>query len=104
MSVEKVQWFDSFTRTVLIVGLALLLGIFGSAYYMNIHKMAAGGTDDKVNDLAAQSVHVQHHPLVELPGDAAISAFSVANFCAGLIIGHNWRKLFDPGKIEETKG
>ena len=102
MNAEKVQWFDPFTRTMLIVGLILLLCIFGSAYYMNIHKMAAGGTDDKVNDLASQTVHVKHHPLVDLPGDAEVSAFSIGNFFAGLIIGHNWRKLFETGKKDET--
>ncbi|HBF38472.1 MAG TPA: hypothetical protein DDW50_14280 [Firmicutes bacterium] len=102
ISAERVQWFDPFTRTMLIVGLAILICIFGSAYYMDIHKMAAGGTDDRVNDLAATSVHVQHHPFVELPGDAEVSAFSVANFFAGLIVGHNWRKLFETKKPEET--
>jgi cobalt/nickel transport protein len=102
MSAEKVQWFDPFTRMMLIVGLALLLCIFGSAYYMSIHKMAARGTDDQVNDLASQSVHVQHHPFVELPGDAEVSAFSVANFFAGLIVGHNWKKLFETPKKEEA--
>jgi cobalt/nickel transport protein len=29
-----------------------------------------------------------------LPGDAELSAFSVANFFAGLIVGYHWLRLF----------
>lgn len=101
---EKIQWFDTFTRNMLITGFILLLLIFASALYMDRHKMEAGGTDDLVNNMAAATVQVEHHPLVELPGDVEVSAFSVANLFAGLIVGYNWRKLFYETKSEEIKG
>ncbi len=101
---EQVQWFDPFTRNVLITGLVLLFLIFCSAFYMDTHKMEAGGTDDLVNNMAAQTTHVEHHPLIELPGDAEVSAFSVANFFAGLVVGYNWRKLFGETGQEKAKG
>jgi cobalt/nickel transport protein len=104
MTEKKVPFFDSFTRNVLIVGFVLLLAIFGSAYYMDLHKMEAGGTDDVVNNMGATAMHVTHHPLVDLPGDAQVGAFSVANFMAGLIVGHSWHKLFEKDNKEEVEG
>ena len=89
-----VKWFDGFTKAILGVALILLIFIFASGKYMDAHKMEAGGTDDKVNNMASS----QHHPFVELPGDAQVGAFSVANFAAGLIVGHYWEKLFGKGK------
>jgi cobalt/nickel transport protein len=101
---EKTSWFDPFTRNVLIVGLALLFLIFASAYYMDIHHMKASGTDDLVNDLASRATQTEHHPLIELPGDAQLGAFSVGNLFAGLIVGYNWRKLFgDSAPAPEEK-
>ncbi|MGO8692493.1 MAG: hypothetical protein ACLQMF_02370 [Rectinemataceae bacterium] len=98
---------DGFTRTMLIVMFLILAAIFGSAKYMTEHKMAAGGTDDAVNDLATGATKLQHHPFIELPGDAEVGAFSVANFFAGMIVGHYWQKLFakkdtppSPGETE----
>jgi cobalt/nickel transport protein len=101
---EKIQWFDTFTRNMLITGFILLSLIFASAFYMDRHKMDAGGTDDLVNNMASKTVQVEHHPLVELPGDAEVSAFSVGNFFAALIIGYNWRKLFYETKPGENRG
>ena len=88
------QFFDGFTRTMLATMLVILLAIFISGNYMSAHKMAGGGTDDKVNNMAATTAHSGHHPFVQLPGDAELGAFSVANFFAGLIVGYHWLRLF----------
>lgn len=90
---SNVPWFDPFTRNMLITMFLLLMMIYGSAFYMNLNDMKGNGTDDQVNDMAAETVKVEHHPFIELPGDAQVGAFSVANLFAGLIIGYNWRKL-----------
>lgn len=92
---KEIKWFDGFTKAMLAVMFGILIFIFASGKYMDAHGMAAGGTDDKVNTMASS----QHHPFVELPGDAEVGAFSVANFFAGLIVGHHWEKLF--GKKKE---
>jgi cobalt/nickel transport protein len=94
-------WFDSFTKTMLAIMLVLLLFIFAAAKYMDSHGMEAGGTDDAVNNMATQVSQDQHHPFIELPGDAQVGAFSVANLFVGLIIGHSWHKLF-PARETET--
>ena len=83
----SVQWFDGFTKVVLSVMFVLLLFIFLSGKYMDSHRMAAGGTDDAVNSMASRVSGTRHHPFIELPGDAEVGAFSVANFCAGLACG-----------------
>lgn len=88
------RFFDGFTRAMLATMFVLLLAIFISGNYMATHKMTGGGTDDSVNDMAATTAHGQHHPFVELPGDAELGAFSVANFFAGLIVGYHWLRLF----------
>jgi cobalt/nickel transport protein len=88
------RFFDGFTRTMLATMFVILLAIFISGNYMSAHKMAGGGTDDKVNNLAATTAHSQHHPFVVLPGDAEVGAFSVANFFAGIIVGYHWLRLF----------
>jgi cobalt/nickel transport protein len=94
---ENPRFFDGFTKVVLAIMITILLAIFVSANYMSAHKMTAVGTDDAVNDLAAATQpHGEHHPFVQLPGDAEVSAFSVANFFAGLIVGYHWLKLFGP--------
>jgi cobalt/nickel transport protein len=88
-------FFDSFTRWMLTIMIVLELAIFASGLYMSSHKMTGIGTDDVVNNLATKTkVNGEHHPVVELPGDAELSAFSVANFFAGLIVGYHWFKLF----------
>jgi cobalt/nickel transport protein len=50
-------------------------------------------------------VNGEHHPFVELPGDSELSAFSVANFFAGMIVGYHWVRLFgskpQPGAKKE---
>lgn len=88
------RFFDGFTKTMLSVLLFLLLTIFASGKYMSSHGLKAVGTDDIVNDLASDTAHGAHHPFIELPGDAEVAAFSVANFFAGLIVGYHWLKLF----------
>jgi len=95
---QSASWFDPFTRWMLIIMFILLAAIFGAAKYMDTHHMQGGGTDDTVNAMASQVAHVQSHPFIDLPGDAQVGAFSVANFFVGMIIGHNWKKLFDTGQ------
>jgi cobalt/nickel transport protein len=95
------RFFDGFTRAVLGTMVVILLGIFASASYMSRHEMKAAGTDDRVNNLATEVGHRQHHPFIELPGDSQLGAFSVANFFAGIIVGYHWLRLF--GKAKETK-
>jgi len=97
-SATNVNLFDGFTKWMLAVMILILAIIFGSAKYMASHNMEAGGTDDAVNDLATNVTKLEHHPFIELPGDAEVGAFSVANFFAGLIVGHYWQRLF--GKKE----
>ncbi|KLU62837.1 hypothetical protein CEB3_c07980 [Peptococcaceae bacterium CEB3] len=99
----QIKWFDSFTKAMLTVMFVLLLFIFGAGKYMDSHKMSGGGTDDVVNNLASAVSHTQHHPFVDLPGDAQVGAFSVANFFAGLIVGHHWEKLFGKSKRDEDE-
>src|SRR5262249_25739919 len=94
-SESDTRFFDGFTKVVLTIMIVMLLAIFASGSYMASHKMEGTGTDDIVNDLASKTrVNGEHHPFVELPGDAQVSAFSVANFFAGLIVGYHWLKLF----------
>lgn len=95
----EIKWFDSFTKTLLAIMCVILTFIVISGTYMAKHNMEAGGTDDKVNTLATKN----HHPLVELPGDAQIGAFSVTNLFAGIIIGHHWDKLFGKRKDNNLK-
>ncbi len=97
----KITFFDGFTKTMLAVMCVILLFIFASGSYMSSHNMDGNGTDNHVNDLATNVAHKQHHPFVELPGDAEVGAFSVANFFAGLIVGYHWLKLFG-GKPQES--
>ena len=95
---KNAPWFDSFTRWMLIIMFAILAIIFAAAKYMDLHGMQGGGTDDAVNAMASLSAHARSHPFIDLPGDAEVGAFSVANFFAGMIVGHNWKKLFDREK------
>jgi cobalt/nickel transport protein len=89
------HFFDGFTKIMLAIMIVMELAIFASATYMSHHKLTGTGTDDIVNNLAtATKVHGEHHPFVELPGDSELSAFSVANFFAGVIVGYNWLRLF----------
>lgn len=92
------RFFDGFTRTMLSVMFLILLFIFVSGKYMSAHNMEATGTDDKVNNLATQVTRGEHHPFIDLPGDAQVGAFSVANFFAGLIVGYHWLRLFGARK------
>ena len=79
----------------------LLLGVFASASYMSRHKLEAAGTDDRVNTMATAVSHRAHHPFIDLPGDAQLGAFSIANFFAGIIVGYHWLRLF--GQPKKTK-
>jgi cobalt/nickel transport protein len=97
------RFFDGFTKVMLTIMIVLELAIFASASYMSRHKLTGTGTDDIVNNLAtATKVNGEHHPFVELPGDSQLSAFSVANFFAGLIVGYHWVTLFG-GKPDTKK-
>ena len=93
-SEASVKFFDGFTRAMLIIMVVVLAIVFASAKYMSSHKMEGTGTDDKVNDAATSVTKGEHHPFVDLPGDTEVSAFSIANFFAGLIVGYHWQKLF----------
>jgi cobalt/nickel transport protein len=97
------RFFDGFTRAMLAVMFVILLFIFVSGKYMSAHRMEAGGTDDKVNTLATDVTRGEHHPFIELPGDAQVGAFSIANFFAGLIVGHHWSRLFGSRKRNEAR-
>lgn len=102
-AVEDSRFFDGFTRMMLAVLFFLLLVVFASGKYMSAHEMKGVGTDDKVNNLASVAAHTEHHPFIELPGDAELGAFSVANFFCGLIVGYNWLKLFGGKPQNSTK-
>lgn len=97
----SVKWFDGFTKTVLLAMFIFLAFIFISAKYMTYHKMEAGGTDDTVNSMASKVSGTTAHPFIDLPGDAQVGAFSIANLCVGLIVGHLWTILF--GKNAEKQ-
>ncbi|MDD3225495.1 MAG: hypothetical protein PHX70_12500 [Clostridium sp.] len=99
----SIKWLDNYTKVLLAVMIVILMFIFGAGKYMDSHKMAAGGTDDKVNNMAQTVTKREHHPFIELPGDAEVGAFSVANFFAGLIIGHYFEQLFGDSKARNKK-
>jgi cobalt/nickel transport protein len=101
--VEDTRFFDGFTKVMLAVLLFLLLIVFASGKYMSAHKMKGAGTDDNVNNLASAASRTEHHPFIELPGDAELGAFSVANFFCGMIVGHHWHKLFGTKAQNSTK-
>lgn len=98
---HPVKWFDGFTKAILLVMFIFLTFIFVSAKYMAYNKMEAGGTDDTVNSMASKVSGSTAHPFVDLPGDAQLGAFSIANLCVGLIVGHLWTNLF--GKNAEKQ-
>jgi cobalt/nickel transport protein len=95
---DGVRFFDGFTRVMLAIMFVFLIYIFISGKIMASNNMEGGGTDDKVNDLASAVSKTAHHPFVELPGDAELGAFSIANLFTGLIVGHHWEKLFGSSK------
>jgi cobalt/nickel transport protein len=98
------RFFDGFTKVMLATMIVIELAIFASGSYMSHHKLTGIGTDDVVNNLAtATKVNGEHHPFVQLPGDAELSAFSVANFFAGIIVGYNWLRLFGSMPQSSTK-
>ena len=100
----SVRFFDGFTKVMLATMIFIELCIFASASYMSHHKLTGIGTDDVVNNLATSTkVNGEHHPFIELPGDSELSAFSVANFFAGLIVGYNWLRLFGNKPQPDTK-
>jgi cobalt/nickel transport protein len=100
---EDTRFFDSFTKTMLAVLLFLLLIVFASGKYMSSHAMKGVGTDDKVNNLASAAAHKVPHSFIELPGDAELGAFSVANFFCGMIVGYHWLKLFGTKPRDSAK-
>lgn len=90
----SVPFFDGFTKAILAAMFVILLGIFISGWYMSINKMEGAGTDDVVNKMASKTAGSESHPFIELPGDAEVGAFSIANFFVGMIVGHYWTVLF----------
>ncbi|CAB1241789.1 hypothetical protein ACFHWD_06150 [Clostridium sp. MT-14] len=100
---KSIKFLDKFTRVMLTVMIIIFIFIFGASKYMVNHKMEAGGTDDKVNTMASVTAKTDHKPFIELPGDAQVGAFSVANFFAGLIVGHHWEKLFGDSSKNKLK-
>lgn len=88
------QFFDRFTKIMLITMFALLLFIFTSAKIMTHYHMEGGGTDDKVNSLGSTAAGRTAHPFLELPGDTQVAAFSIANFFVGIILGYSVQRLF----------
>lgn len=91
---STVAWFDGFTKVVLAIMFVILTFIFVSSKYMGSQHMEGGGTDDTVNSMASKITGEEAHPFVDLPGDAQVGAFSIANLGVGLIVGHLWSKLF----------
>jgi cobalt/nickel transport protein len=102
-AVEDSRFFDGFTKTMLAVLFFLLLVVFAAGKYMSAHQMKGVGTDDRVNDLASVASHTEHHSFIELPGDAELGAFSIANFFCGVIVGYQWLKLFGPKPQNSTE-
>jgi cobalt/nickel transport protein len=102
-AVEDTRFFDGFTKIMVAIMFGLLLIIFATGKYMAAHKMTGIGTDDIVNNLGSAAAHTVHHPFIDLPGDAELSAFSVANFFAGMIVGYKWLKLFGNKPQNSTK-
>ena len=100
---DRQVFIDPFVKACLISALVLLVAIFCSAVYMNIHHLQGTGTDDQVNDLGAQATQTTHHPFINLPGDTQLGAFSVANFFVGLIVGYTWRKIYYDTKKEDVE-
>ena len=100
---SNIELFDRYTKTLLTVMFVILLFIFVSGKYMDSHKMDAVGTDNSVNNMASQVTKIEHHPFIKLPGDAEVGAFSVANFFAGLIVGHHWEKLFGESALKKKE-
>ncbi len=101
--VEDTRFFDDFTRAMLAILFFLLMDVFATGKYMSSHAMNGVGTDDKVNNLASVAAHREHHPFIELPGDAELSAFSVANFFCGMIVGYHWLKMFGAKRQDSAK-
>jgi len=87
---------DSFVRNVAIVTVVLLGMIFINTY---IGSQFLGNEFSAVDDIVetaaiqGQSLHKDPHPVLELPGDAEVGAFTVASLGAGIIIGFLWHKL-----------
>jgi len=86
---------DKFVKTVAIVTITMLAIIFVNTY-IGVHYMGHeySGVDDVVETTAIEGHTKNPHPLLELPGDAEVGAFTVAALGTGIIIGFLWRKLF----------
>jgi len=88
---------DNFVKSVAIVTVTLLTVIFISTYIgVNFLGSKFEGIDDVVERIAVEEhKHIKNpHPVMELPGDAEVGAFTVASLGVGMIIGFLWRKLF----------
>ena len=85
---------DRFVRNVAIVTLGLLAIIFINTYIGVKLGNEFGGVDDVVETIAVEGQDKEPHPVLELPGDAEVGAFTITSLGAGLIIGYMWRKIF----------
>lgn len=90
---------DRFTKGIAGVTLALLMVIFVNAYIGARTGKDLGGLDDKVESLALGQHQREARPVLELPGDSEVGAFTVAALGTGMFIGYTWRKLF--GEVGE---
>ncbi|MBI3946174.1 MAG: hypothetical protein HY321_09670 [Armatimonadetes bacterium] len=90
---------DRFVKGVAGVTFALLMVIFVNAYIGARAGHDLGGLDDRVETIAIGTRKLEPRPVLELPGDSEVGAFTVAALGMGMIIGYTWRKLFvEPGE------
>ncbi|HIE26310.1 TPA: hypothetical protein EYP66_03385 [Candidatus Poribacteria bacterium] len=93
---------DRFVRNVAIVTLGLLALIFINTYIGAKLGNELGGVDDVVETIAVEGHDKEPRPVLELPGDTEVGAFTIASLGVGLIIGYTWRKIFsEKGEHEE---
>ncbi len=85
---------DAFVRKTAGITLALLAFIFLNAYVGARTGKDLGGLDDRIETMAVRGHAVEPRPVLELPGDSEVGAFTVAALGVGMIIGYSWRKLF----------
>ena len=85
---------DGFVKGVIGVTLALLAFVFVNAYIGSRTGRDLGGLDDRIETMAVAGRALQPHPVLELPGDSEVGAFTIAAFGMGMVVGYTWRKLF----------
>ncbi len=85
---------DTFVKRVALVTLVLLAIIFANAFIGVRLGKDLGGLDDRVETMAVEQHRLEPRPVLELPGDSEVGAFTVAALGMGMIIGYSWRKMF----------